>query len=58
MISTLTLSFACTGEVAGEDVCDSRDEHQESSRLGWLLETGKPKELEMYEVPYKGPPIL
>ncbi|KAF8681688.1 hypothetical protein HU200_045118 [Digitaria exilis] len=37
-------------EVAGE--------HQEPSRMGWLVETGKPKELGMYEVPYKGPPIL
>ncbi|CAL4926482.1 unnamed protein product [Urochloa decumbens] len=36
------------------------DEHHQGARrrLGWLLETGKPEELEMYEVPYKGPPIL
>ncbi|OEL36168.1 Plant cysteine oxidase 2 [Dichanthelium oligosanthes] len=41
---------------AGDDV-RAADEHGKA-RLGWLLETGKPKELEMYEVPYKGPPIL
>nr|CAB3493843.1 unnamed protein product [Digitaria exilis] len=37
---------------------EAAGEHQEPSRMGWLVETGKPKELEMYEVPYKGPPIL
>ncbi|CAN6282055.1 unnamed protein product [Urochloa humidicola] len=49
-------------EAAGddEDVRAADDEHREEPRrrLGWLLETGKPEELEMYEVPYKGPPIL
>ena len=30
----------------------------DGERLGWLLETRKPKELQMYEVPYRGPPIL
>ncbi|CAN6287366.1 unnamed protein product [Urochloa humidicola] len=42
---------------AGDDE-RAGDEHRQEARLGWLLETGKPKELEMYEVPYKGPPIL
>lgn len=42
---------------------DDDDEHRRRRarrrRLGWwLVETGKPEELEMYEVPYKGPPIL
>ena len=30
----------------------------DGERLGWLLETRKPKELQMYEVSYRGPPIL
>jgi cysteamine dioxygenase len=27
-------------------------------QLGWLKETAMPKDLEMYEMPYRGPPIL
>lgn len=34
------------------------DDDERKPRLGWLLETRKPKELHMYEVPYRGPPIL
>ncbi|CAL4935018.1 unnamed protein product [Urochloa decumbens] len=50
-------------EAAGDgdgDVHAAEDERHQGPRrrLGWLLETGKPEELEMYEVPYKGPPIL
>ncbi|CAN6304142.1 unnamed protein product [Urochloa humidicola] len=45
-------------EAAGDDVRAVEDDQEERCRLGWLLETGKPEELEMYEVPYKGPPIL
>ncbi|WVZ59979.1 hypothetical protein U9M48_010057 [Paspalum notatum var. saurae] len=33
-----------------------RDEQQR--RVVWLQETDKPKTLEMYEVPYRGPPIV
>ncbi|CAL4943471.1 unnamed protein product [Urochloa decumbens] len=48
------------GDCDGGDVRAAEDErHQEARRrLWWLLETGKPEGLEMYEVPYKGPPIL
>uniref|UniRef100_A0A0A9T338 cysteine dioxygenase n=1 Tax=Arundo donax TaxID=35708 RepID=A0A0A9T338_ARUDO len=35
-----------------------KDEQQKKNRLGWLKEMEKPMDLEMYEVPYRGPPIL
>ncbi|KAF0923762.1 hypothetical protein E2562_006722 [Oryza meyeriana var. granulata] len=37
-----------------------RDDGEESRRrrLGWLKETAMPEDLEMYEMPYRGPPIL
>uniref|UniRef100_J3LR90 cysteine dioxygenase n=1 Tax=Oryza brachyantha TaxID=4533 RepID=J3LR90_ORYBR len=34
--------------------CMDHDER----RLGWLKETAMPEDLEMYEMPYRGPPIL
>ncbi|RCV41626.1 hypothetical protein SETIT_9G152100v2 [Setaria italica] len=51
------LAGADDEEAAGvDDTARAADEQRR--RLGWLVETGKPRELEMYEVPYKGPPIL
>ncbi|XP_066324573.1 plant cysteine oxidase 2-like [Miscanthus floridulus] len=46
-------------EAAGDgDVVPAATDDEQKPRLGWLLETRKPKELHMYEVPYRGPPIL
>lgn len=49
-IGTDHLNLARADEAAGDE--------EQKPRLGWLLETRKPKELHMYEVPYRGPPIL
>ncbi|XP_062213342.1 plant cysteine oxidase 2-like [Phragmites australis] len=43
------------------DPSETGDVHvtdEQNARLGWLKETDKPKDLKMYEVPYRGPPIL
>jgi len=43
-------------EAAGDgDVVPAATDDEQKPRLGWLLETRKPKELQMYEVPYRGP---
>lgn len=44
----------CPNEVSG--LLHATDEHK--SRLGWLKEMDMPKELKMYEMPYRGPPIF
>nr|ACG35706.1 cupin, RmlC-type [Zea mays] len=41
-----------------DDTDEAAGDEEQKPRLGWLLETRKPKELHMYEVPYRGPPIL
>ncbi|KAL5219488.1 hypothetical protein ABZP36_020172 [Zizania latifolia] len=46
----------CPSDIA--ELHHGRDDGQRTSRLGWLKEMAMPKDLEMYEMPYRGPPIL